>query len=291
MRLYRSFLFVPGNRERMLAKALTTREDALLLDLEDAVPVSEKGAALDMVAAFIPSARPRAVFVRINHPSEPSNATELRRLVPLAPTGFFIPKIESAEEVRLVDAAMTTLELDNELPLGEIAVVPMVESALGLLRAYEIASAAPRVGSIGLASGENGDFQTDVGYDWSPEGTELAYARSKLVVDARAAGLAYPIDGVFANLDSEADLITETTASKRLGFKGRMVIHPKHIDAVNRVYTPTDEEIAYYERLMVTFDEAIAAGRGTANFEGRMIDYAMAERARSVLALAASVPS
>jgi citrate lyase subunit beta/citryl-CoA lyase len=275
----------------MLAKALTTAADALLLDLEDAVPAAEKDAALEQVAAFLPSARPRAVFVRINHPHEAHSDVELRRLAPLAPTGFFVPKIESAEEVRLVDSSLTALELDAGLPLGEIVLVPMVESALGLLRAYEIASAAPRVGSIGLASGENGDFQTDVGYDWSPQGTELAYARSKLVVDARAAGLAYPIDGVFADLEHEEDLITETTASKRLGFKGRMVIHPKQVDVVNRIYTPGADEVAYYRRLLTAFEEALAAGRGTANFEGKMIDYAMAERARSVIALAASLES
>jgi citrate lyase subunit beta/citryl-CoA lyase len=110
-------------------------------------------------------------------------------------------------------------------------------------------------------------------------------------VDARAAGLAYPIDGVFADLEHEEDLITETTASKRLGFKGRMVIHPKQVDVVNRIYTPGADDIAYYRRLLTAFAEALAAGRGTANFEGKMIDYAMAERARSVIALATSLES
>jgi citrate lyase subunit beta/citryl-CoA lyase len=289
VRLFRSFLFVPGNRERMLAKSLTTAADALLLDLEDAVPAAEREAALDMVAAFLPTARPRPVFVRINHPSDEHSEVEVRRLAALSVTGFFVPKVESAAEVQTVDRWITEVEAEAGLPAGEIVLVPVVESALGLLRAFESASAAPRVGSIGLASGENGDFQTDVGYDWSPQGHELLFARSKLVVDARAAGLPYPIDGVFADLDHEDDLITETTESKRLGFKGRMVIHPKQVDPVNRIYTPGSDEVAYYRRLLIAYDEAVAAGRGSANFEGKMIDYAMAERARSVIAVAESL--
>jgi len=286
MRLFRSFLFVPGNRERMLAKALTTDADALLFDLEDAVPDSEKDSALEMTVAFLLRATGLAVFVRISHPDVKRCQEELRRVVPLRPFGLFVPKVESAAEVQQVDGWLTDLEREFEIARGSILLVPMVESAKGLRQAFEISSASARVGSIGLASGENGDFQTDLGYEWSVGGVELQYSRSKLVVDSRAAGLEYPIDGVFADLESEADLIAESLVSKRLGFKGRMVIHPKQIAAVNQVYSPTPEEIAYFQRLLQAFERAVDAGHGTVNFEGKMVDKAMAGRARAVLALA-----
>lgn len=285
MRLFRSFLFVPGNRERMLERSLSSGADALLFDLEDAVPETEKDAALEMVASFVPRATQVPVFIRISHPGLTRCHRELLRLVRLRPFGVFIPKVESAAEVQLVDRWLSDLESESGLPSGSVLVVPMVESAMGLRLSFEIASAAARVGSIGLATGQNGDLQADLGYDWSVGGSELLYARSKLVVESRAAGLEYPIDGVFADLDSEDALIAETTVSKRLGFKGRMVIHPKQVEAVNQVYSPSRDEVAYFERLLQAYDRALDAGHGTANFEGRMVDKAMARRARAVLAL------
>jgi citrate lyase subunit beta/citryl-CoA lyase len=162
----------------------------------------------------------------------------------------------------------------------------MLESARSVRLAYEIATASPRVSSVCFSSGQNGDLQTDLGCDWSLEGTEMLYARSKTILDARAAGIEHPLDGVYVGITDQDGLVVDTTLSKRLGYRGRAIIHPSHIETVNRIYSPSDEEVRYYRGLLEAFDEALADGRGSTVYEGRMIDVAMAARARRVLDLA-----
>src|SRR5919198_1664061 len=220
MKPYRTLLFMPGNRQRMLERGPTAGADALL------------------------------------------------------------PKVESADDVRQVAGWLDELEPAAGLPVGQVEIVAMLESALGVLRGYDIATASPRVASLCFASGENGDLQTDLGCDWSVEGTEMLYARSKVVLDARAAGLDYPLDGVYVDLDNEDGLVADTTLSKRLGYKGRTVVHPKQVEAVNLIYTPSVDEVAYYQRLLEAFEASTAESKASVAFEGKMVDYAMAARAR-----------
>jgi citrate lyase subunit beta/citryl-CoA lyase len=175
------------------------------------------------------------------------------------------------------------------LAAGAVEIVCMLESANAVRLGYEIATASPRVASLCCSSGENGDLQADLGCAWSPEGTELLFCRSKVVLDARAAGLAYPLDGVFVDIDNIEGLIADTDLSRRLGYKGRTIIHPKHVEHVNRIFTPPAEEVEYYRGLLEAFDQALGEGRASVSYQGKMIDYAMATRARNVLALAESI--
>jgi citrate lyase subunit beta / citryl-CoA lyase len=277
----RSILFVPGNRQRMLDKAPTTGADALVLDLEDAVPAAERDAARQVLHAYIPSLGSRPAFVRVNAVATGQTQLDLEAVVVPGLHGLFVPKVESADEVRQVATWLDALD-----PHGRVELVCMLETALGVRLGYEIATASPRVASLCFASGENGDFQTDLGCDWSVEGTEMLYARSKAVLDARAAGLEYPLDGVFVEIDNLTALEADTTLSKRLGYKGRAIIHPKHVEAVNRIYTPPAAEVAYYRGLLAAFEAALAEGNASVIYQGKMIDYAMANRARRVLTLA-----
>ncbi|MGH7902972.1 MAG: HpcH/HpaI aldolase/citrate lyase family protein [Candidatus Dormibacteraceae bacterium] len=286
MKPYRSFLFVPANRRRMLDKAPTTMADALLLDLEDAVPAGEKEAARQAVRDYIPSLAGRPVFVRPNAPSTGWIRGDLEAVVVPGLLGLFLPKVDSPDEARQVAAWLDELEAAAGIPPGTVEVICMLETARGVRLGYEIAGASPRVASLCFSSGENGDLQTDLGCDWSVEGTEMLYARSKLVLDARAAGVEYPIDGVFVDIDNREGLIADTTLSKRLGYKGRAIIHPKHVEDVNRLYTPSPGEVRYYRGLLEAFEIANAGGRASVTYEGKMIDYAMAARARRVVALA-----
>jgi citrate lyase subunit beta/citryl-CoA lyase len=283
---YRTLLFIPGNRERMLEKGPTSGADALLPDLEDGVPIDEKDGARAILRGYITTESDLPIFVRVNSLVSGETRHDLEAVVVTGLWGVFLPKTQSADEVRQVADWLDELERAAGLTAGRVEIVPMLETALGVLRAYEIASASPRVGSVCFASAENGDLQTDLGCDWSVEGTEMLYARSKVLLDARAAGLEYPLDGVYVDLEAQSGLIADTTLSKRLGYKGRTVIHPKQVGPVNRIYTPSAEEVAYYQRLLAAFEAATADGKATAAFEGRMIDYAMAARARRVLALA-----
>lgn len=269
----------------MLDKGPSTGADALLLDLEDAVPVDEKETARTMIREFIPHLVGRPVLVRVNGVATGLTREDLEAVVMPGLHGIFIAKVESPEDVRQVSAWLDDLEGRAGIEAGTVDVVCMLETANSVRIGYEIATASPRVGSLCFSGGENGDLQTDLGCDWSVEGIEMLYARSKLVLDARAAGIDYPLDGVFVDIDNLDGLIADTTLSKRLGYKGRTIIHPRHVEVVNRIYTPQPAEIEYYRGLLEAFGLALAEGKASVTYQGKMIDYAMAERARRVLAL------
>ena len=285
MKPFRSFLFIPGHREQMLEKGRTIAADALLPDLEDAVPPPEKPSARSMVRDYIPTLQGRPVFVRINAVGSGQARDDLRAVVVRGLTGVFIPKVESVGEVLEVSGWLDELEAAAGLP-EPVAIVAMIESAIGVTRAFEIAKASERMGSICFGGAENGDLQTDLGCSWSIEGTELLYARSKVLLDARAAGIDYPLDGVYAGLDDPAGLAADCLLSQRLGYRGRLVIHPKHVEPANQAYSPQPEEVAYYRRLLSAFSAAKAEGKGAVSFEGKMVDFAMAARAERVTELA-----
>lgn len=291
MNPYRSILFIPGNRQRMLDKGPTTGADALLLDLEDAVPVEEKAAARAMVRDYIPTVASPPVHVRINSVGTGLMKDDLEAIVVPGLRGIFVAKTESPDDVRKVAGLLDELEQHQGIEPGTVEIVCMLETANSVRLGYEIATASRRVASVCYSGAENGDLQTDLGTDWSLEGTEMLYARSKIVLDARAAGIEHPIEGVYAELDNIDGLIADTTLSKRLGYRGRAIIHPRHVEAVNRIYSPQPEEIEYFRGLLDAFEAALSEGKGSLAYRGKMIDYAMAARARRVLALADSLPS
>jgi citrate lyase subunit beta/citryl-CoA lyase len=289
MNLYRSILFIPGNRERMLAKGPTTGADALLLDLEDAVPTDDKPKAREMVRQFIGTVEQSPVMVRVNSTASGLTWDDLDAVVTPGLRAVFLAKAERPDDVRQVASRLDALERERGIDPASIDVVCMLESANSVRLAWEIATASPRVGSVCYSGAENGDLQTDLGTDWSLEGTELLYARSKIVLDARAAGIEYPLEGVYAAIHDIEGLVADTTLSKRLGYKGRAIIHPSHVEVVNRIYSPAPEEVEYYRGLLAAFDAALANGQGSVAYLGKMVDYAMAARAHRVLALADAV--
>jgi citrate lyase subunit beta/citryl-CoA lyase len=267
----------------MLDKAPTTGADAILLDLEDAVPEEEKATAREMVRGYIPSLNGFPVFVRTSAASTGLVRSDLEAALLPGLHGIFMPKLDSPDEVRTVAGWLDELEIGAGIAHGTVELICMLESARGVRLAYEIAMSSPRVVSLLFASGENGDFQTDMGCDWSVSGVEMLYARSKVVLDSRAAGLEHILDGVFVDIDNLDGLVADTTLSKRLGYTGRTIIHPKHVDQVNRIYTPSAAEVDYYRELIATFETGLTLGKGAVAFRGKMIDYAMAARARRVL--------
>jgi citrate lyase subunit beta/citryl-CoA lyase len=281
-------LFVPGNRDRMLQRGPTAGADALLPDLEDAVPMAEKPLARQMLREWIPQ-QSVPVYVRVNAVETGMTRDDIEGVAVKGLTGLFVPKVQHVDEVKQVAAWLDEIEPKAGFEKGSVELILMLETALGVYRGYDLATASPRVASLCFGSGENGDFQTDMGCDWTLEGPEIMYGRQKTVLEARAAGIMYPIDGVYVRLDDEEGLVRDTTLAKRLGYKGRCAIHPKQVEAMNRVFTPSQEEVDYYRRLLEAFDVAMAENKASVTFEGRMIDYAMAARARSVLALADAV--
>lgn len=283
----RTLLFVPGHRERMLEKAPTAGADGLLYDLEDSVPHGERDTARTMLAAALaqPVALPR--YVRVNGIADAGHevtAADLDSVVVAGLDGIVLPKAQSADEVRWASGELDRLEAARGIEAGRIEIVPMIESALGVEFAYAILTASPRVASVIVGSAEDGDLQTDLGAEWSPEGVELLYARSRILLAARAAGIEQPLDGVFPGLDDEDGLIQDCENARRLGYRGKTVIHPKQIAPVHAVFSPGEKEIAFYREMIVAFEAAEAAGQGAFNFRGKMVDRAMVRKARGLLA-------
>ena len=166
-------------------------------------------------------------------------------------------------------------------------IILSIESALGVYRCYDLVTASPRVASVSFGSARDGDLQTDLACGWSIEGTELMYARSKVLLDTRAAGKKYPLDGVFSDLGDEPGLIQDSRLSARLGYVGRAVIHPKQIAPVRQAYAVPEQEIIYYERVVHEFEAVEKTGAAAAIVvDGKLVDYAMYQRARRVLELA-----
>lgn len=267
----RSWLYVPGNRPELFAKALVGPADAVVLDLEDVVPPEGKERARAAVAELVGARHGRPVWVRINAPSSPWARDDVRAIARPGLGGIRIPKCESAETVRTVAGWLEAEGCDAP-------VHPLLESALGVERAYEIATASPRVVLIGLGEA---DLRADlrIGDD-----AGLAYARSRVVMAARAAGLPGPVMSVYTRLRDPEGLRADTRAGRLLGFFGRSAIHPEQVQVINDVFTPSSDEVAEARELLEGLDAATAAGRAAfLTRDGRFVDPAVVEAARWVL--------
>ena len=293
MKPVRIILFAPGSKERVMTKALESGADAVLLDLEDSVPLASKAEARSLVAKVIDGVAAAgtgrdgpAIFVRTNAAATGLLEDDLAAIVRPGLEAVFIPKVESVPEVQNAASLLERLESAQGIKTGTIEIVLMIESALGVYRCFDLINASPRVASTCIGGAQDGDLQTDLGCSWSVEGTELFYARSKVLLDTRAAGKAWPLDGVYGNLNDEAGLIQDSRLSARLGYVGRTVIHPKQIAPVRQAYAVPAAEVAYYQKVVSEFEAVEKTGTAAITIDGKLVDYAMVQRARRVLALA-----
>jgi citrate lyase subunit beta/citryl-CoA lyase len=203
--------------------------------------------------------------------------------------GFVVPKQDSPGDVAAVDRMLASVEVHKGLPAGSTPIIVMIESASGVLSSLQIITAAKRVESVIYAGGEDGDMNVSLGATWSSEGPEMMFVRQFTFVAARAANIKYPLDGVFSNIRDLEGFKRDTTLSKRLGFRGRTVIHPTQIEAANQIYMPTAAEIDYATRVLKAFDEALARGTASTTVDGKLVDVAMAKTASNILELVATI--
>ncbi|MFJ3952411.1 HpcH/HpaI aldolase/citrate lyase family protein [Streptomyces libani] len=284
----RSLLFVPGTRTDWLPKAQAAGADAVILDLEDAVPEQGRASARAQVGEAIAQAAADAaghpaLFVRTNPLDGWSAAEELRTVVRPGLTGIVLPKVRHAQDVRFADRLLGWCEREQGLPRGQVALVPLLETARGLREAYDCAAAASRVAYLGALTGAGGDVERAVGYRWSPEGTETLALRSRVLLDVRAAGALHPVAGLWTRIADLAGLRSFAEQNRSLGYEGMMAIHPSHISVINEVFSPGSDELARCARLIAAVEEAQANGAGAVSFEGEMVDEAMATTARQML--------
>jgi len=256
------------------------------------VPLATKAEARTLVAKTIDGAaanpsRP-GIYVRVNAASTGLLADDLEAVVRPGLDAVLLSKTENIEDVRQTAGSLDRLEKARGVKAGAVEIILQIENALGVYNCFNLIKASPRVAATCFGSARDGDLQTDLGCSWSIEGTELLYARSKVLLDTRAAGAnIYPLDGVFADLNDEAGLLADSKLSARLGYIGRTVIHPKQIAPVKAAYAVPEADVAYYQKIATEFAVAEKTGTAAIAVDGKLVDYAMAQRARRVLALAA----
>jgi len=283
----RTLLVVPGNRQNMIEKAQTLPADVLVLDLEDSVPAAEKANARALVRESIAglAVKGQRVFVRINSLASGYAQQDLEAVIGDGIDGISQPKPSSRDEIRKVEAIIERLERERGMRQGHVKLIPWVETAKGLLNAFEIASASPRV--VGIAFGAE-DFTLDTGMKRTEEGSELLHPRVMVVIAAKAAYV-IAIDTPYNDFRNEEGLIREARLARSLGFEGKFVIHPSQIDPVNQILRPSAEEVAHARRVVEAFEAAEAQGFASTSLEGKMIDIPQANRARKLLMVAESI--
>lgn len=279
-------IFTPGDRLDMVEKATRSGTDAVIVDLEDAVSNDNKDKARSNLSDLPPSTVP--YYVRTNGAATPWFWDDVAAVGDADVAGLILPKAESPTVISQVDGALTVSELRAGRPTGDITLIPLIESALGVRLTYEIASVSDRVECVMFGGGEQGDLVADLGAEWSPEGTGLLHARSQVLLSARAAGVPYPMEAVFMDFRNNDALRVESEIARTLGYVGKVAIHPGQIPIINEVFTPSPEIVAYQRKVLAAFEEAEAAGKASIAVDGRMVDYAVARVARTIIARAES---
>lgn len=280
----RSLLFLPGNTPNMLINGSCLGADAVIFDLEDAVSPAEKDAARVLVRNTMTYMDFRGCerVVRINGIDTPYWKEDLDEILPCRPDLILLPKTGSAADIREADAYISETEERLGLDAGAVGLVALIETALGVENAFAIASASPRVAALFLGAE---DLTADLRCRRTKEGREIEYARTRLVTAARAAGVDV-YDTPFTDVNDDEGIETDAALAKALGFTGKASISPRHVETINRVFSPSQAEIDYAYEVMETIRLAKEQGKGAVALRGKMIDAPIVERARQTIAMA-----
>ncbi len=276
----RSLLFAPGNHARRVEKALSLAADGVILDLEDAVAISEKAATRPTVVDAFTKPRHGRLYVRVNAMSTEWCHGDLLAIVQPGLDGIILPKVEDADQLKAADWVLSSLERDRGLPVGAIDLIPILETALGMTNINAICRSGTRTKRIAFGAG---DFTLDMGMVWSRSEAELLPHRAACVMASRAAGIEPPMDTVWADLRDTEGFIASAKHAAALGFQGKMLIHPDQVAPGNAAFTPDAATLAQARRVIAAFEEAEAKGLASIQLEGQFIDYPIVQRARRVV--------
>lgn len=278
----RTMLYLPGNNPNMLVRGHLFGSDGIIMDMEDAVALSEKDAARIMISKFLRRGDFGSVevTVRINGADTEFWKKDLEAVVPCKRLdGIRLPKADSPQVVKDVDEELSRLEDKYGIAQGHIKLFCILETAYGIWHAYDVATASRRVTAI-LPGGE--DLVADLKTSRTPEGTELEWSRRMIVIAARAAGVD-AIDLMFPRVTDDEGLRRDAQFSKDLGFDGKSVIHPNQIPVIHEIFTPSEKEIEKAQRIIAAAENARARGLGTVSVDGRMVDVPVVKRAHYIL--------
>ena len=282
VQLFRSLIFVPGNNSRFLEKAKKLNADIVCFDLEDSVPDHEKKTARNLIKQALKS-RPEyssSIFVRVNSPESGKIPEDLNEIVQKGIDGIVIPKVNNVRELKKIEKSILPLEKSKKLK--PIKIIPSIETAEGVVNTYQIASFSTRVSAVVFGVF---DLLNDLGIDYKKDSDGAKYSRTKIPVDAKAAGVA-SIDAIWQDLKDIKGLEKDCKVGRDLGFTGKSLIHPDQIPIVHKIFFPTKSEISWAEKVHKTYTESIQKGRGATTVEGKMIDEVHFKQAESILKIA-----
>ena len=282
--MLRSMLFLPGNTPNIIVNGEILGADAVILDLEDAVAPAEKDSARILVRNAIKYMGFGAcdVIVRINGIDTPFWQKDLETVIPVKPAWIMPPKVSCAQDVLAVDQYITQLEEKLGLEKGGVRLMPLIETALGIENAFAIATASPRVKAIFLG-GE--DLTADLHCKRTKEGNEINYARCRMVCAARAAGIEV-YDTPFTDVNDDEGIYTDAQYARSLGFSGKSAISPRHVKAINEVFSPSQKDIDYAYEVMEAIRIGKEQGKGAVALRGKMIDAPIVARAQQTIEMA-----
>lgn len=280
----RSMLFLPGNNPNMLINGNCLGSDAVIFDLEDAVSPDEKDAARILVRNTMRymDFRGCEIIVRINSIDTPYWRKDIDAILPYKPGLILLPKTGSAADVLAADQYITQMEEKLGMEAGTVGLMPLIETAMGVENAFAIASATHRVKALFLGAE---DLTADLQCKRTKEGREIEYARTRLVMAARAAGVDV-YDTPFTDVNDDEGIEVDANLAKSLGFSGKASISPRHVDVINRVFSPTIAEIDYAYEVMEAIELAKKQGKGAIALRGKMIDAPIVTRAQRTIAMA-----
>lgn len=269
--LLRSMLFVPGHNQHYLNNALSSDADALIIDLEDSVPMAAKQDARDIASDWMQKhSFPRPIFIRINDADSGLMDADIAAFIKLPITGFIIPKVCSTEDVLRVDALLDDTHL---------ALIPLIETTAAVLNLLAICSVSPRIVAAALGAE---DFITSLGGDYSPDGANLLVARTQLVLAARTAGI-LPIDTLHIRVHDLDELARDCSQSRKLGFEGMLCLHPKELPIIHQYYSPSPQQIAQAKHMIKQAQSISRQGRQVAMIKGTFVGPPLVRRAQNLL--------
>jgi citrate lyase subunit beta/citryl-CoA lyase len=280
----RSMIFTPGHRRDLIEKAIRSGADAVIVDLEDAVAVENKVEARESLADLPSSHVP--LYVRVNGPTTEFMWEDVVAAARAGVAGIVLPKAEEPGLLKEISGALTAIEISSGYERGAIGIIPLIESGLGVRQTYEMLVSSDRIESVLFGGGEQGDLVADLGSEWTPDGTGLMLARSQVLLSARAAGIQHPMEAVFMDFRNLDALRVECELARRLGYVGKVAIHPAQVAVINDVFTPAPDVVAYQRKVLAAFEEAEANGSASIAVDGKMVDYAVARVARVIIARA-----
>ncbi|MDQ3084511.1 MAG: CoA ester lyase [Thermoproteota archaeon] len=286
----RSLIFIPGNNQRFLEKSRTINSDIICYDLEDSVPQEEKEIARESVRSAIQEIskindinKERILAVRINSPTSDQMATDLKKVITPGIDAIVIPKVDDDKQIAEISKIIEKKENEKNIQSGIIKIIPSIESALGVVNAYNIAKSDKRITTLVFGifdflhdmKIDNQDMETITGF---------MYARAKVPVDARAAGID-SIDSIWQDIHDHSGLIKDLKLGKKLGYNGKCIIHPSQIEHVHSVFSPSNQDIEWAKKVVQALDSAKNSSAGAVKLEGKMIDAVHYKQARRILDL------